>query len=102
MTFKSIDMEIIAIEGKAFESIKDRFEAFAKQIRQWCGTDQHHSEWLDNQDVCNLLNISKRTLQYYRNTGKISFSQINNKCYYEASDVEKLLSDSRISKSNGK
>ncbi len=95
-------MKVIAIENKTFEHIKDRFEAFAKQIRQWCGADQTNSKWLDNQDVCNLLNISKRTLQYYRNNGKISFSQVNNKCYYKASDVEKLLNNSLISNHNRK
>ena len=94
-------MEVIAIEGKTFELIKEWFETFAKQIKQWCGTDHPNSTWLDNQEVCNLLNISKRTLQYYRNTGKISFSQINSKCYYKASDVEKLLNDSRT-KQDGK
>ncbi len=93
-------MEVIAIEGKAFELIKERFEAFAKQIKQWCGVNKPNDNWLDNQDVCTLLNISKRTLQYYRNTGKISFSQVNNKCYYKASDIEKLLNDSKISKSD--
>ena len=93
-------MEVIAIEGRTFEHIKECFETFAKQIKQWCRTDQANSKWLDNQDVCNLLNISKRTLQYYRNNGKISFSQINSKCYYKASDVEKLLKDSLISKQN--
>ncbi|SBW02498.1 helix-turn-helix domain-containing protein [uncultured Dysgonomonas sp.] len=95
-------MEVIAIEGKTFGLVKERFESFAKQIKQWCGTDQPNNKWLDNQDVCTLLNISKRTLQYYRNTGKISFSQVNNKCYYKASDVEKLLNDSKISKSGKK
>lgn len=93
-------MEVIAIEGKTFKHIKERFEAFTKQIKQWCETDQTNSKWLDNQDVCNLLNISKRTLQYYRNSGKISFSQINSKCYYKTSGVEKLLKDSLISKQN--
>lgn len=95
-------MDVIAIEGKTFEHIKERFETFAKHIKQWCGTDQANSKWLDNQDVCNILNISKRTLQYYRNNGKISFSQINSKCYYKASDVEKLLNNSLTSKQNRK
>ncbi|MFT3739586.1 MAG: helix-turn-helix domain-containing protein [Breznakibacter sp.] len=92
-------MEVIAIESKTFELIKDRFEGFAKQIKQLCNHDQPNNKWLDNQDVCNLLNISKRTLQYYRNTGKISFSQVNSKCYYKVADVEKLLRDSLISTS---
>lgn len=91
-------MEVIAIESKTFDLITDRFESFAKQIKQWCGVEQENQRWFDNQDVCTLLNISYRTLQYYRNTGKISFSQINSKCYYKVADVEKLLKDSLISK----
>lgn len=95
-------MEVIAIEGKTFELLTNRFDAFAKQIKQWCGMENANSKWLDNQDVCNLLNISYRTLQYYRNTGKLSFSQINSKCYYRVSDVEKLLNDSKSLKQNKK
>lgn len=91
-------MEVIAIEAKTFDQIKDRLETFAKQIKQLCTNDCPNGKWLDNQDVCTLLSISKRTLQYYRNTGKISYSQINNKCYYKVADVEKLLKDSLTSK----
>ena len=42
-------------------------------------------------DVCKLLNISKRTLQHYRDTGVLPFSQIGHKCYYRREDVELLL-----------
>lgn len=87
-------MEIIAIESNTFEQIKDHLMLFAKQIKKLCANDQPKDKWLDNQDVCELLNISKRSLQYYRNCGKLSFSQINNKCYYKVADVEKLLKDS--------
>ena len=48
-------------------------------------------QWLDNQDISNLLHVSKRTLQNYRDNGIIPFSQIGGKIYYKASDVEKLL-----------
>ena len=44
-----------------------------------------------NGDVCKLLNISKRTLQHYRDTGVLPFSQIGHKCYYKLEDVELLL-----------
>lgn len=37
------------------------------------------------------MNISQRTLQTYRDTGKISFSRINHKTYYKVSDIEILL-----------
>ncbi|PLX05716.1 MAG: hypothetical protein C0596_19150 [Marinilabiliales bacterium] len=35
--------------------------------------------------------MSKRTLQAYRDEGKIPFSQIVHKLYYKASDIEKFL-----------
>lgn len=87
-------MEIIAIERNTFEQVKEHLILFAKQIKKLCVDDQPKDKWLDNQDVCELLNISKRSLQYYRNCGKLPFSQINNKCYYKVADVEKLLKDS--------
>jgi len=46
---------------------------------------------LDNQEVCLMLQISKRTLQSYRDTGKIPFSIIGHKCYYKESDIAELL-----------
>ena len=55
-----------------------------------------HTDWLHNGDVCQLLNISKRTLQHYRDTGVLPFTQIGHKCYYKREDVEALL----LTKSN--
>jgi predicted site-specific integrase-resolvase len=50
-----------------------------------------------------LLRISTRTLQSYRDEGKLNFSQIGNKIYYKVSDVEKLLmSTHTVSIINGK
>lgn len=48
-------------------------------------------KWLDNQDVCQLLYISKRTLQSYRDNNLLPYSQINNNIYYKASDIAKFL-----------
>ena len=42
---------------------------------------------LDNQDLCMLLNVSKRTLQRYRSTGELSFQTVYHKTYYKESDV---------------
>jgi predicted site-specific integrase-resolvase len=46
---------------------------------------------LDNQEFLQLMNISKRTAQSWRDEGKVSFSQIGSKIYYRMSDVQKLL-----------
>ena len=55
------------------------------------GTDTKLGEWLDNQDVCQMLNISPRTLQTLRDNGTLAYSQINRKVYYKPKDVERIL-----------
>jgi DNA-binding transcriptional MerR regulator len=55
------------------------------------GTDTKLGEWLDNQDVCQMLNISPRTLQTLRDNGTLAYSQINRKVYYKLEDVEHIL-----------
>ena len=49
---------------------------------------------MDNQDVCLRLEISPRTLQTLRDTGRLAFTQIQRKIYYRPEDVERLLPDS--------
>ena len=48
-------------------------------------------QWLDNQEVIELLHVSKRKLQDMRDKGEIPFSKIGAKIYYKASDIEKML-----------
>ena len=56
------NMEIINIEACVFESMATRFEQFVKRVETLCGReDKSLQKWLDNQEVCQLLNISKRT-----------------------------------------
>ena|SRR5690606_18016773 len=47
--------------------------------------------WIDNQDVLQLLHISKRTLQTFRSNGTLSYSKVQGKFYYKVSDIEELL-----------
>ena len=51
------------------------------------------SDWMDNQDVCQVLKISPRTLQTLRDSGRLPHSKINNRIYYRPEDVERLIAD---------
>ena len=51
-------------------------------------------ELMDNQDVCLLLKISMRSLQYYRSAGKLPFHKIAGKVYYKSSDVHQFIRQS--------
>lgn len=46
-----------------------------------------------NDEFMNLMSISVRTSQLWRDQGLISYSQISGKIYYRMSDILKLLDD---------
>lgn len=46
---------------------------------------------LDNQDLCQLLRISKRTLQRYRSEGLLPYRVLQHKTYYRKEDVRGFL-----------
>jgi hypothetical protein len=48
---------------------------------------------LDNQDMCIMLNVSKRTLQRYRSSGQLTFKRIKRKTYYLDSDVQYFIQE---------
>ena len=48
-------------------------------------------KFLSNRDVCRMLHISSRTLQDWRDTGKIPFIQIKGKILYKESEVLRLI-----------
>ena len=87
------DMEVISIERSTYEELLTSFNSFVTQMRAMAdrGTDKRLGDWLDNQDVCQMLNISPRTLQTLRDNGTLAYSQINRKVYYKPEDVESIL-----------
>lgn len=48
-------------------------------------------KFLSNRDVCRMLHVSPRTLQDWRDTGKIPFIQIKGKILYKHTDMINLL-----------
>lgn len=89
-------MEIIAIEKRTFEQMVQHLENFVRQVKNLCGSSHDSGKWMDNTEVCELFQISPRTLQSYRDKGVLSYSQIGRKCYYKTTDIEQLVSQSQI------
>ena len=87
------DMEVISIERSTYEELLTSFNSFVTQMRAMAdrGTDKRLGDWLDNQDVCQMMNISPRTLQTFRDNGTLAYSQINRKVYYKPENVESIL-----------
>ena len=62
-------MELIIFERKAFEEFATKVEQFILRVSNSPvvkGSKKKTNNWLDHQDVCQRLKISKRTLQTLR------------------------------------
>ena len=82
-------MEVITIQSEAFQELVKKMDEIQNKLT---AKDKEPKEvWLDNQEFIQLMKISKRTAQHYRDTGLISFSQVGSKIYYRMNDVEELL-----------
>ena len=87
------DMEVVSIERSTYEELLMSFNSFVTKMKEMASisNDKRLGKWLDNQDVCQMLNISPRTLQTLRDNGTLTYSQINHKVYYKPDDVERIL-----------
>ena len=88
---KTRPMEVITIQSEAFKSILHEISELKEVIGSKHKLNPLSENWLDIQEVCILLKISKRTLQSYRDNSILPFSQIGGKIYFKAADIEEHL-----------
>ncbi len=84
-------MELITFESQAFKQIITQINALAEKIDTGIRKQPLADVWLDIQETCQLLKVSKRTLQAYRDNNILSFSQIGGKIYFKAADIDEHL-----------
>ena len=89
-------MEIICIDKRTFDELVVRFSMIEKKVTGICNPakDAGLKKWMDNQEVCGILRISKRTLQVYREKGLLPFTRVKNKFFYKPEDVQNMLESS--------
>jgi len=86
------------LEKENFEEwmrrIMERFERLEKSLNNKSEKPDKTidgEKLLDNQDLCFMLNCSKRTLQRFRVSGLLPCKRIRQKTYYLESDVLKFI-----------
>lgn len=89
---------MILIEKSDFDLLVGRIEEIAEHIRKsGSGKSSGHAErWISNREAMEILGVSPRTLQRYRDSGCIPFSKIGKNCRYRLSDIERVLETHRI------
>lgn len=59
-------------------------------------------EWLKSSQVMDMLNISSGTLQKFRHNGTLSYTKIGGLVFYEAGQIEKILSGNLVTNAKHK
>ncbi len=84
-------MEIKFISEDAYIQLIKKLDDIKKELQVKDAKSPLDDIWLDIQEVCVLLKISKRTLQSYRDNKILPYSQISGKIYFKASDIQHHL-----------
>ena len=82
-------MEAVIFSKEQYTELMNRMEIIQSALTE--KQKDPKDAFLDNQEFIQLMNISKRTAQSWRDDGIISFSQVGSKIYYRMSDVQMLL-----------
>lgn len=69
-----------------FDKVDEKLDMKAQVVHPLDG-----DKLLDNQDMCFLLGVCKRTMARYRQKKLVAFYKIDRKIFYKASEVQAFL-----------
>ena len=91
-------MNVIMMEKSDYDRLAGQIEEIAEHIRKSGSAKSPGTadRWISNREAMGILGVSSRTLQRYRDTGRIPFFKMGRNCRYRLSDVERALEKYRI------
>lgn len=82
-------MEVITIESRAFKQLIEKLEALSEYVYSMeRPVENVDEEWVSSQEICRFLKISERTLQRFRTNGKITYTSMGGKYYYQIAEIK--------------
>jgi len=82
-------MDAVILPKEAYQQILTKLDAISTHLSK--ANNPSQEQWLNNKEVCLMLNVSSRTLQNYRDEGILPFSQHGHKILYKLSDIQAHL-----------
>ena len=73
----------------SLDRLLDKYERMTANYRPTLGGERFFTD----KEVSARLKVSRRTLQDYRNEGRMPYFQLGGKILYRESDIEKMLLD---------
>lgn len=86
-------MEIVIISKSKYDEMVGKLNRLSDRVNEILRKREGKrlSRWMDNQEVCQQLRISPRTLQTFRDNGTLAYSQIGHKIFYKPEDVQRIV-----------
>lgn len=93
----------MAVNILTTEDLKKFKEDLFIELRQILGVQAKQDntkqrEWLRTKEVCKMIGISLSKLQYMRDNNEIKYTRIGGTIFYNADEINKLLSSGNDSK----
>lgn len=86
--FPSKDEFEKTVEEKFQQVVSERLPSLVRAATE--------KKYLTISETCDLLDVSRRHLQYLRDSGQIGFVKHNKKIYFRREDLEKFFSENYI------
>ena len=80
--------QFIMVQSQKFEQLISSVESLEIKLDK---LSNNQPEWMNSENVCFMLSISKRSLANYVSQGLLKASKINGLNYFKRSDILKLL-----------
>ena len=84
-----MDRGIVVFSGEDFKTLQSSIEGIRSEVKRI--PKKLESEILDTADLIQLLKVSARTVQKWRNNRLIRFSQVGSKIFYRWFDVLEFM-----------
>lgn len=82
-------MQFVQIDEHSFNQLMVKMTAIEKKLNEF--NSEPEELWMDNDQVRSYLNVSKRTLQSYRDKKLIQYSQHGAKIWYKYDWIREFL-----------
>lgn len=85
--------QVLIIDEHEFDKLMRKIDRISNKLDtlDLKSNDGFKDKWYVTEEVCNILNVSRRTLQNMRDKQTIKFKKTGKKIYYKASDIEEYL-----------
>ena len=82
------------VDEHLFDKLMGKIDRLSEKVDEIIAAEKQgglKDKWYVTDEVCKLLNISRRTLQKMRDRGAIEYTKTGKKCYYKAASIDAFM-----------